>query len=124
MPKTKITPLYELQEYWLIRPKRLIMNPGTFKNNAQKGMQAQDRMKSASDGGVPEGGLQMLHVHVFLAAPLGAGHMAESGTDQHEGRIAIGESAHHPGAGAPWKRLRPPFFHLWGLLLLPWAPRL
>ena len=63
-------------------------------------MQAQDRMKSASDGGVPESGLQMLHVHVFLVAPLGAGHMAESGTDQHEGRIAIGESAHHPGAAA------------------------
>ena len=63
-------------------------------------MQAQDRMKSASDRGVAEGGLQMLHVHIFLVAPLGAGHMAESITDQHEGRIAIGESAHHPGAAA------------------------
>ena len=28
-------------------------------------------------------GLQVLHVHVFLAAPLGSGHMAESGAHQH-----------------------------------------
>lgn len=27
-------------------------------------------------------------------------------------------------AGAPYKRLRPPFLRLWGLLLLPWASRL
>ena len=27
-------------------------------------------------------------------------------------------------AGAPCKRLRPPFLRLWGLLLLPWASRL
>ena len=73
---------------------------GTVKKNAQKGLQVQDRMKSASNGGVFKGSLQMLHVHVFLVAPLGTGHMAESGTDQHEGRIAIRESAHDPGAAA------------------------
>ena len=27
-------------------------------------------------------------------------------------------------AGAPCKRLRPPFLRLWGLFLLPWASRL
>ena len=27
----------------------------------------------------------MLHVHVSLAAPLSAGHMAQPGTDQHQG---------------------------------------
>ena len=42
----------------------------------------------------------MLHVHVLLIAPLGAGHMAEPGTDQHKGRIAIREGAYHPGAAA------------------------
>ena len=57
-------------------------------------------MESADNGGVVESSLQMLHVHVLLVAPLGAGHMAESGTDQHKGRIAIRESAHHPSAAA------------------------
>lgn len=71
------------------------MNCGTVKNNAQKGLQAQVGMKSAGNGGIAQGGLQMLHVHGFLAAPLGTGHMAESGADQHEGRIAIRENAHH-----------------------------
>ena len=42
----------------------------------------------------------MLHVHVLLAAPLGAGHMAQPGTDQHEGGIAIREAAHHTGTAA------------------------
>ena len=27
----------------------------------------------------------MLHVHVFLAAPLGARHVAKPGADQHQG---------------------------------------
>ena len=42
----------------------------------------------------------MLHIHVLAVAPLGTGHMAEPGADQHEGRIAIRETAHHPGAAA------------------------
>ena len=33
-------------------------------------------MKSACNEGIVHGRLQMLHVHVFLAAPLGARHMA------------------------------------------------
>ena len=58
---------------------------GTVKKYAQKGLQAQVRMKSAGNGGVVEGSLQMLHIHVLFVAPLGAGHMTESGTDQHRG---------------------------------------
>ena len=42
----------------------------------------------------------MLHVHVLLAAPLGTGHMAQPGTDQHEGGIAVREAAHHTGTVA------------------------
>lgn len=37
----------------------------------------------------------MLHVHVFLVAPLGSGHMTQSGTDQHQRRVAIGEAAYY-----------------------------
>ena len=42
----------------------------------------------------------MLYVHVLPAAPLGTGHMAEPGTDQHEGGVAVRETAYHPGAAA------------------------
>ena len=57
-------------------------------------------MKSASNGGVLKGSLQVLHVHVLLVAPLGAGHMAQPGADQHEGGVAVRETAHHTGAAA------------------------
>ena len=57
-------------------------------------------MKSASNGGIINGCLQMLHVHVFLVAPLGASHMAEPGTDQHESRVAVREAANYTGAAA------------------------
>ena len=57
-------------------------------------------MKSASSGGVLKGSLQVIHVHVFLVTPLGAGHMTKSGTDQHKGRVAVWETAHHTGAAA------------------------
>ena len=40
----------------------------------------------------------MLHVHVLLVAPLGAGHMAQPGTDQHEGGVAVQETAHYTSA--------------------------
>ena len=36
----------------------------------------------------------MLHVHVLFVAPLGAGHMAQPGTDQHEGGVAVREAVH------------------------------
>ena len=42
----------------------------------------------------------MLHVHVLLVAPLGAGHMAQPGTDQHEGGVAVRECPHHAGPAA------------------------
>ena len=42
----------------------------------------------------------MLHIHVLFVAPLGAGHMTQPGTDQHEGRIAVREGPHHPSSAA------------------------
>ena len=57
-------------------------------------------MKSAGNEGVVHGRLQVLHVHVFLAAPLGARHMAEPGADQHQGGIAVRERPHHPRPSA------------------------
>ena len=42
----------------------------------------------------------MLHVHVLLVAPLGTGHMAQSGTNQHESRVAVWETAHYSSAAA------------------------
>ncbi len=40
----------------------------------------------------------MLHVHVLLAAPLGTGHMAQPGKDQHEGGVSVREAPHRTGA--------------------------
>ena len=57
-------------------------------------------MKSAGNRGVVHGRLQVLHVHVLLAAPLGTCHMTKAGTDQHQGRVAIGERPHHAGSAA------------------------
>ncbi len=57
-------------------------------------------MKSASNGDVLHGSLQVLHIHVLLVAPLGAGHMAQPGADKHEGRVAVRETTHHTGAAA------------------------
>ena len=42
----------------------------------------------------------MLHIHVLLVTPLGASHMAQPGTDQHESRIAIRERTNHTGPAA------------------------
>ena len=57
-------------------------------------------MKSAGNRGVVQSRLQVLHVHVFLVAPLGARHVAKSGADQHQGGVAIGECPHHAGPAA------------------------
>lgn len=57
-------------------------------------------MKSASNRGVLKNRLQVLHIHVLLVAPIGASHMAQLGTDQHEGGISIWETAHHTGTTA------------------------
>ena len=50
--------------------------------------------------GVVQSCLQMLHVHVLLAAPLGARHVAKSGADQHQGGVAVRERSHHAGSAA------------------------
>ena len=57
-------------------------------------------MKSAGNEGVVQSRLQVLHVHVFLVAPLGARHMAEPGADQHQGGVAVRERSHHAGSAA------------------------
>ena len=57
-------------------------------------------MKSASNGGVLSGKLQVLHVHVFFVAPLGTSHVAQPGTNQYEGRVAVWETAHYLSAAA------------------------
>ena len=54
----------------------------------------------ASNGGVLNSGLQGLHAHILLVAPLGVGHMAQLSTDQHEGGVAVRETAHHAGTAA------------------------
>ena len=52
-------------------------------------------MKSACNEGIVHGRLQMLHVHVFLAAPLGARHVAQPRADQHQGGVAVRERPDH-----------------------------
>ena len=42
----------------------------------------------------------MLHVHVFLVAPLGARHVAKSGADQRQGGISVREHPYHPRPSA------------------------
>ena len=41
-------------------------------------------------------GFQVLHVHVFLTAPLGPGNVPQPGTDQHQRGIPIRESTNDP----------------------------
>ena len=57
-------------------------------------------MKSAGNRGVVQSRLQVLHVHVFLVAPLGARHVAKSGADQHQGRVPVRERPRHAGSAA------------------------
>ena len=57
-------------------------------------------MKSAGNRGVVHGCLQVLHVHVFLVAPLGTCHMAQPRADQHQGGVAVRERSHHAGSAA------------------------
>ena len=57
-------------------------------------------MRSASNGSVLNGSLQVLHLHVLLVAPLGASHMAQAGTDQHQSGVAVREATHHTGTAA------------------------
>ena len=74
-------------------------------------------MKSASNGDVLNGSLQVLHIHILLVAPLGD-HMAQPGTDQHEGGVAVRETAHYTSAAADLPVQ--PFTSGW--LSSPWPP--
>ena len=49
---------------------------GPVKIYAQNCLQAPADLKSAGNSGVFQSLLQVLHVHVFLVAPLGARHVA------------------------------------------------
>ena len=57
-------------------------------------------MRLTGNRGVLQGSLQVLHIHILFVAPLGSNHMAQSGAYQHEGRVAIWETAHHSGTAA------------------------
>ena len=57
-------------------------------------------MTSAGIGGIVHGHLQMLHVHVFLVAPLGARHMAKPRADQHQSGVFVGKCPYHTGSAA------------------------
>ena len=57
-------------------------------------------MKSAGNRGVVQSRLQVLHVHVFLVAPLGTCHMAQPRADQHQGGISVRECPYHPRPSA------------------------
>ena len=57
-------------------------------------------MKSTGNRGVVHDRLQVLHVHVFLAAPLGTCHMAQLGADRHQSRVLVRECPHHAGPAA------------------------
>lgn len=57
-------------------------------------------MKSTGNKGVVQRRLQVLHVHIFFAAPLRARHMAKPGTDQYQSRVAVRKCSHHTGTPA------------------------
>ena len=57
-------------------------------------------MRSTGNRGILRDSLQALHIHVLFVAPLGFNHMAQPGTYQHKGKIAIKETTHYSGAAA------------------------
>ena len=63
-------------------------------------MQTLRQIKSDGNGGVLNGSLEVIHVHILLVTPLGASYMAQPGTDQYKGRIAVRETAHYTSAAA------------------------
>ena len=68
---------------------------GPVKIYAQIYLQAPADLKSAGNGDVVQSCLQVLHVHVFFAAPLGTRRVAKPRADQHQGRVAVRERPHH-----------------------------
>ena len=77
-------------------PGRVLSRIGAVKIYAQNCLQAPADLKSASNRGVGQSCLQMLHVHVLLVAPLGVGYMAQPRADQHQGGVTVRECPHHP----------------------------
>ena len=61
--------------------KFYLITTGSVKYFSQKSLRGLARTKSASNGGVLRGDLQVLHVHVLLVAPLSTGYMTQSGTN-------------------------------------------
>ena len=57
---------------------------GSVKIIAQINLQTLHKMRSASQEGGVVHRLQMLHIHVLLASPLGSGNVAQPGAYQHE----------------------------------------
>ena len=55
-------------------------------------------MKLAGNRDVLKYHLQVLHVPVFLIAPLSTGHIAQPDLGQHKRKIAVREIAHHTSA--------------------------
>ena len=45
-------------------------------------------------------GLQVLHAHILLVAPLGTDYIPHPGTDQYQGVVAIREGINHTGASS------------------------
>ena len=68
--------VHELEE-----AARDLARAGSVKYFSQKSLRGLARTKSASNGGVLRGDLQVLHVHVLLVAPLSTGYMTQSGTN-------------------------------------------
>ena len=62
--------------YWTATMLKLFLKSGPVKIYAQIYLQAPADLKSAGNRGIVHGRLQVLHVHVFLVAPLGACHVA------------------------------------------------
>ena len=60
-------------------------------------------MKSAGNRGVVQSRLQMLHVHVFLAAPPGASYMAQPRADPHQGGTSVRECCIHNTSDFYWQ---------------------
>ena len=73
---------------------------GPVKIYAQNCLQAPADLKSAGNGDVVQSCLQVLHVHVFLVAPLGARHMTQPGADQHQGGVTVRKCPYHPRPSA------------------------
>ena len=57
----------------------------------------QQKKESLCNRGIAQSYLQVLHVHVFLFAPLSACDIAQAGADEHQGGVAVGEGSHNPG---------------------------